>query len=58
MHLEPGWPEEMRAALEEKGCRVAWNRYQARVQAIAVGADGTATPGLDPRGGAVGFGRD
>lgn len=53
VHLEPGWPETMGAALVDKGCTVEWNRYQARVQAIEIDADGRLIAGADPRGGAV-----
>jgi hypothetical protein len=44
----------MGVALQALGCAVEWNRYQARVQAIAVDDDGTLVAGADPRGGAVG----
>jgi gamma-glutamyltranspeptidase/glutathione hydrolase len=53
VHLEPGWPEATRTALEALGNVVRWNRYQARVQAIGVADDGALVAGADPRGGAV-----
>jgi len=56
VHLEPTWPESMRSALEAFGCTVQWNRYQARVQAIAIDAAGALIAGPDPRGGVVGRG--
>jgi gamma-glutamyltranspeptidase/glutathione hydrolase len=57
VHLEPGWPDTMREKLAAFGNTVAWNRYQARVQAIGVDASGALTAGADPRGGAVATGR-
>jgi gamma-glutamyltranspeptidase/glutathione hydrolase len=56
VHLEPGWPETIKAGLEARGCAVRWNIYQARVQAIQIAEDGALIPGADPRGGAVGKG--
>lgn len=56
VHLEPGWPQEMKDALEALGCTVVWNKYQARIQAIGATADGELLAGPDPRGGAVGRG--
>lgn len=56
VHLEPGWPDAMREALEARGCTVKWNKYQARVQAVGISSDGQLIPGADPRGGAVGRG--
>jgi gamma-glutamyltranspeptidase/glutathione hydrolase len=53
VHLEPGWPDATRDALAASGCTVQNNRYQARVQAIGIAADGTLVAGADPRGGAV-----
>ena len=53
MHLEPGWPDAIASKLRMLGCDVRFNRYQARVQAIAIDADGTLVAGPDPRGGAV-----
>jgi len=53
VHLEPGWPDATRDALAAFGCTVRENRYQARVQAIGIAADGTLVAGADPRGGAV-----
>jgi len=53
VHLEPGWPEAMVAGLRALGCDVRFNRYQARVQAIAIAGDGTLAAGADPRGGSV-----
>ncbi|MBL8701725.1 MAG: gamma-glutamyltransferase [Alphaproteobacteria bacterium] len=56
VHLEPTVPESTAAVLTALGCTVRRNRYQARVQAIAVDADGALRAGADPRGGAVGRG--
>jgi len=56
VHLEPGWPDAIRAGLEERGCSVRWNIYQARVQAIQIADHGHLIPGADPRGGAFGLG--
>lgn len=53
IHLEPGWPEPVAAALRASGSGVQSNSYQARVQAIEVAADGCMIAGVDPRGGAV-----
>ena len=58
VHLEPGWSDAIRTGLEERGCSVRWNIYQARVQAIQIGDDGRLVAGADPRGGAVGSGPD
>ena len=57
VHLEPGWPEEMRTGLQAFGNAVGWNRYQARVQAIQADEAGNLIAGADPRGGAVATGR-
>lgn len=46
-------PAAMTDALTALGCDVRQNRYQARVQAIGIDADGALTAGADPRGGAV-----
>lgn len=53
IHLEPGWPDPIRDSLQSLGNTVAWNRYQARVQAIQADDAGILTAGADPRGGAV-----
>jgi gamma-glutamyltranspeptidase/glutathione hydrolase len=53
VHLEPGWPTALAAALAARGDQLRENRYQARVQAIAIADDGTPLAGADPRGGAV-----
>ncbi len=52
VHLEPGWPEGIAAAVAGLGNTVGWSTYQARVQAIGVDRDGRCTAGIDPRGGA------
>ncbi len=49
LELEPGWPEEVRAGLTERGHRIGQRGSMGVSQALARGADGMLEAASDPR---------